>query len=73
MNKAVVLVDRDRLTGIGRSTALAVTGRVGEVIGAVGRDEAGKAIVKKLRAFGWKRSFINRRRQRGWNQARALV
>src|SRR4030088_240073 len=58
MNKPVVLITGG-LTGIGRATALALSKKGAKVVVAGRRDEAGKALVEELRAFGSEAEFIN--------------
>jgi NAD(P)-dependent dehydrogenase (short-subunit alcohol dehydrogenase family) len=47
------------LTGIGRAAAVAFAKKGAKVVVAGRRDEAGKALVKELRAFGSEAEFIN--------------
>jgi NAD(P)-dependent dehydrogenase (short-subunit alcohol dehydrogenase family) len=47
------------LTGIGRAAAVAFARKGAKVVVAGRRDEAGKALVKELRAFGSEAGFIN--------------
>ena len=47
------------LTGIGRAAAVAFARKGAKVVVAGRRDEAGKALVKELRAFGSEAEFIN--------------
>jgi NAD(P)-dependent dehydrogenase (short-subunit alcohol dehydrogenase family) len=58
MNKPVVLIT-GALTGIGRATAVAFAKKGARLVVAGRRDEAGKALVKELRAFGSEAEFIN--------------
>ena len=46
------------LTGIGRAAAVAFARKGAKVVVAGRRDEAGKALVKELRAFGSEAEFI---------------
>src|SRR6266403_6007963 len=71
MNKPVVLITGG-LTGIGRAAALAFARKGAKVIVAGRRDEAGKALVKELRAFGSEAEFINAD-VRKEDEVRALV
>src|SRR5437899_8711997 len=57
MNNPVVLVTGG-LTGIGRAAAMAFAKKGAKVVVAGRRDEAGKALVKELRAFGSEARFI---------------
>jgi len=57
MNKPVILITGG-LTGIGRATALAFAKKGAKVVVAGRRDEAGKALVKELRALGSEAEFI---------------
>ena len=58
MSSPVVLIT-GALTGIGRAAALAFAKQGAKVVVAGRRDEAGKALVKELRSFGWEAEFIN--------------
>src|SRR4029077_19847911 len=58
MNTPVVLIT-GALTGIGRAAAVAFAKKGANVVVAVRRDEAGKALVKELRSFGSEAEFIN--------------
>jgi NAD(P)-dependent dehydrogenase (short-subunit alcohol dehydrogenase family) len=58
MSNAVVLITGG-LTGIGRAAAVAFARKGAKVVVAGRRDEAGKALVKDLRAFGSEAEFIN--------------
>ena len=58
MNKQVVLIT-GALTGIGRATAVAFARKGAQVVIAGRRDEAGKALVKELRALGAEAEFVN--------------
>jgi NAD(P)-dependent dehydrogenase (short-subunit alcohol dehydrogenase family) len=58
MSNAVVLITGG-LTGIGRAAAVAFARKGAKVVVAGRRDEAGKALVKELRAFGSEAEFIN--------------
>src|SRR4030088_2190742 len=71
MNKPVVLITGG-LTGIGRAAALAFARKGAKVIVAGRRDEAGKALVRELRAFGSEAEFINAD-VREEDQVRALL
>ena len=57
MNNPVVLITGG-LTGIGRAAAVAFARKGAKVIVAGRRDEAGKALVNELRAFGSETEFI---------------
>jgi NAD(P)-dependent dehydrogenase (short-subunit alcohol dehydrogenase family) len=57
MNSQVVLIT-GALTGIGRAAAVAFAKKGAKVVVAGRRDEAGKALVKELRAFGAEAEFI---------------
>ncbi|MBV8401703.1 MAG: glucose 1-dehydrogenase [Acetobacteraceae bacterium] len=58
MSIPVVLVTGG-LTGIGRAAAVAFAKTGAKVVVAGRRDEAGKALVQELRAFGTEAAFIN--------------
>src|ERR1700688_4491239 len=58
MDKRVVLITGG-LTGIGRAAAVAFAKKGAKVVVAGRRDEAGKALVEELRAFGSEAEFIN--------------
>jgi NAD(P)-dependent dehydrogenase (short-subunit alcohol dehydrogenase family) len=58
MSTRVVLVTGG-ITGIGRAAAIAFAKKGSKVVVAGRRDEAGKALVKELRAFGAEAEFIN--------------
>jgi NAD(P)-dependent dehydrogenase (short-subunit alcohol dehydrogenase family) len=58
MSTRVVLVTGG-ITGIGRAAAIAFAKKGAKVVVAGRRDEAGKALVKELRAFGSEAEFIN--------------
>jgi NAD(P)-dependent dehydrogenase (short-subunit alcohol dehydrogenase family) len=58
MSTQVVLVTGG-ITGIGRAAAIAFAKKGSKVVVAGRRDEAGKALVKELRAFGAEAEFIN--------------
>src|SRR5260221_3620823 len=58
MSTQVVLITGG-LTGIGRAAALAFARKGAKVAVAGRRDEAGKALVEELRAFGSEAEFIN--------------
>src|SRR6266851_2105781 len=58
MDKPVVLITGG-LTGIGRAAAVAFAKKGAKVVVAGRRDEAGKALVEELRAFGAEAEFIN--------------
>ena len=58
MDNPVVLVT-GALTGIGRATAVAFAQKGANVVVAGRRDEAGKALVKELRALGSEAEFIS--------------
>jgi NAD(P)-dependent dehydrogenase (short-subunit alcohol dehydrogenase family) len=58
MSNPVVLIT-GALTGIGRGAAIAFAKKGAKVVVAGRRDEAGKALVNELRAFGSEAEFIN--------------
>ena len=58
MSNSVVLITGG-LTGIGRAAAVAFAKKGAKVVVAGRRDEAGKALVKELRALGSEAEFIN--------------
>jgi len=58
MSSQVVLITGG-LTGIGRAAAVAFAKKGAKVVVAGRRDEAGKALVKELRALGAEAEFIN--------------
>ena len=58
MSTQVVLITGG-ITGIGRAAAIAFAKRGSKVVVAGRRDEAGRALVKELRAFGSEAEFIN--------------
>ena len=58
MSSQVVLITGG-LTGIGRAAAVAFAKKGAKVVVAGRRDEAGKALVKELRALGTEAEFIN--------------
>jgi NAD(P)-dependent dehydrogenase (short-subunit alcohol dehydrogenase family) len=58
MDKPVILIT-GALTGIGRAAAVAFARKNANVVVAGRRDEAGKALVEELRAFGSEAEFIN--------------
>jgi NAD(P)-dependent dehydrogenase (short-subunit alcohol dehydrogenase family) len=58
MSNPVVLIT-GALTGIGRAAAVAFAKKGAKVVVAGRRDEAGKALVEELRAFGTEAEFIN--------------
>jgi NAD(P)-dependent dehydrogenase (short-subunit alcohol dehydrogenase family) len=58
MSTRVVLVTGG-ITGIGRAAAIAFAQKGSKVVVAGRREEAGKALVKELRAFGSEAEFIN--------------
>jgi NAD(P)-dependent dehydrogenase (short-subunit alcohol dehydrogenase family) len=58
MSNPVVLIT-GALTGIGRAAAIAFARKGANVVVAGRRDEAGKALVRELRAFGSEAEFIN--------------
>jgi NAD(P)-dependent dehydrogenase (short-subunit alcohol dehydrogenase family) len=57
-NNPVVLIT-GALTGIGRAAAIAFARKGAKVVVSGRRDEAGKALVKELRALGSEAEFIN--------------
>ena len=57
-NNSVVLITGG-LTGIGRAAAVAFAKKGAKVVVSGRRDEAGKALVEELRAFGSEAEFIN--------------
>src|SRR5712672_2883932 len=58
MSHPVVLIT-GALTGIGRAAAVAFAKKGARLVVAGRRDEAGKALVKELRALGSEAQFIN--------------
>src|SRR5690242_4420755 len=58
MSNPVVLITGG-LTGIGRAAAVAFARKGAKVVVAGRRNDAGKALVKELRAFGSEAEFIN--------------
>jgi NAD(P)-dependent dehydrogenase (short-subunit alcohol dehydrogenase family) len=58
MSTQVVLITGG-ITGIGRAAAIAFAKKGSKVVVAGRRDEAGKALVRDLRAFGSEAEFIN--------------
>ena len=58
MDNPVVLIT-GALTGIGRAAAIAFAKKGAKTVVAGRRDEAGKALVEELRAFGSEAEFIN--------------
>ena len=58
MGTQVVLIT-GAITGIGRAAAIAFAKKGSKVVVAGRRDEAGKALVKELRAYGSEAEFIN--------------
>jgi NAD(P)-dependent dehydrogenase (short-subunit alcohol dehydrogenase family) len=58
MDKPVILITGG-LTGIGRAAAVAFAKKNANVVVAGRRDEAGKALVEELRAFGSQAEYIN--------------
>src|SRR6202795_5258246 len=58
MSNPVVLIT-GALTGIGRAAAVAFAKKGANVVVVGRRDEAGKALVEELRAFGSEAEFIN--------------
>jgi NAD(P)-dependent dehydrogenase (short-subunit alcohol dehydrogenase family) len=58
MSTQVVLITGG-ITGIGRAAAIAFAKKGSKVVVAGRRDEAGRALVKELRAFGAEAEFIN--------------
>ena len=71
MSNPVVLITGG-LTGIGRATAVAFAKQGAKVVVAGRRDEAGKALVEELRAFGAEAEFINAD-VRNEDEVRAMV
>src|SRR5260221_7131463 len=71
MDKPVVLITGG-LTGIGRAAAIAFARKGSKVVVAGRRDEAGKALVKELRALGSDAEFINADVRKD-DEVRALV
>ena len=71
MSTQVVLITGG-ITGIGRAAAIAFAKKGSKVVVAGRRDEAGKALVKELRAFGSEAEFINAD-VRKENDVRAMV
>ena len=60
MSTQVVLITGG-ITGIGRAAAIAFAKKGSKVVVAGRRDEAGKALVRELRAFGSEAEFISLR------------
>ena len=58
MSNPVVLIT-GALTGIGRAAAIAFARKGAKIVVSGRRDEAGKALVKELRALGSEAEFIN--------------
>src|SRR6202051_2345025 len=58
MDKRVVLTTKG-VTGIGRAAAVAFAKKGAKVVVAGRRDEAGKALVEELRAFGSEAEFVH--------------
>jgi NAD(P)-dependent dehydrogenase (short-subunit alcohol dehydrogenase family) len=58
MSNPVVLIT-GALTGIGRAAAIAFAKKGANLVVAGRRDEAGRALVRELRAFGSEAEFIN--------------
>jgi len=58
MSNPVVLIT-GALTGIGRAAAIAFARKGAKVVVSGRRDEAGKALIKELRALGSEAEFIN--------------
>jgi NAD(P)-dependent dehydrogenase (short-subunit alcohol dehydrogenase family) len=58
MSNPVVLIT-GALTGIGRAAAIAFARKGAKVVVSGRRDEAGKALVKELRALGSEAEFVN--------------
>src|SRR5580698_7085663 len=58
MSSSVVLITGG-ITGIGRAAAVAFAKKGAKVVVAGRREEAGKALVKELRALGTEAEFIN--------------
>jgi NAD(P)-dependent dehydrogenase (short-subunit alcohol dehydrogenase family) len=71
MKDPVVLIT-GALTGIGRAAAVAFAKKGAKVVVAGRRDEAGKALVNELRAFGSEAEFVNADVRRE-DEVRAMV
>src|ERR1700685_2066981 len=71
MSNPVVLIT-GALTGIGRAAAVAFAKKGAKVVVSGRRDEAGKTLVKELRALGSEAEFINADVRKG-DDVRALV